>query len=215
MLLIGTLFISGCNDTKKDGGSKEIIVYIEKNNDDAFIAANEIFLGIVKAESDSDMIVGLFRTTDYSHIEEFLISRCLLRFNLSEWNDYNVTFNIKCTAVQGNPGLLEVYIVDDPAIIEDRSEFEDVFMLWNLHESSGYKIGEISPVLDKWSNVSITKDVLKTIIEEKYPKGEYLTIFMKLAEENLITYDDYYGFASVDYTPDYKKDQPYLIFHIE
>lgn len=214
ILLIGSLILSGCNDTKKENGSKEIIVYVENNNDDGFVAANEVDLGIISADSTSDMIVGLYSTSDYSQDTEDFTSRGILRFNLSEWNNYNVTFYIKCTVIQGIPGLLEIYLVDDPSELIDISELQIVSMIWNLAESSGYKIGEIVPSKDKWSNVIIPKDVLKDIVEEKYPKKEYMTIMMKLAEENLQSFDDYYGFASVDYSPDNMNDQPYLVFEI-
>ncbi|UCD14640.1 MAG: hypothetical protein JSW60_04260 [Thermoplasmatales archaeon] len=211
-LIVGVLLLSGCEETPKDGEIKKKMVYIEIDNDDGYVAITPFLSGGVTVVSDQQLVVGLFTSSDYSPDGNNFISRGIFRFNILEWNNTNITFYLKCITVKGNPGRLEVYLVDDPGLLTNYFELQDVSPIWNLIESSDEKIAEITPSENKWLNVTISKDMVNAVVEERYTNNEYMTFMLKLLHEDLESYNNYYGFASVDYTPENEDDQPYLLY---
>jgi len=189
LIVVGTLFLSGCEETPSDQKNNENRVYIENSNDDGHIAiltnALPDFFGYVTAESDQQLIVGL-STSDLSPDGDNLTSRGIFRFNISEWNGHDIIFNLKCVSAKGHPSLLEIHLTDDPNSLPDYPEMRDVSDIWLLVESSGIVITEVIPSENKWMNVTIPED--------------------KNIDYNI----GYYGFATVDYTPSVDSDQPYL-----
>ena len=209
LIVVGTLFLSGCEETPSDQKNNENRIYIENGNDDGHIAiltnALPDFFGYVTAESDQQLIVGL-STSDLSPDGDNLTSRGIFRFNISEWNGHDIIFNLKCVSAKGHPSLLEIHLTDDPNSLHDYPEMRDVSDMWLLVESSGIVITEVIPSENKWMNVTIPED----IINRMYPEKDYMAIMLKLFDENIDYNIGYYGFATVDYTPSVDSDQPYL-----
>lgn len=210
LIIVGTLFLSGCEETssdqQKNNGNR---IYIENGNDDGQIAiltdAIPDFLGYITSDSDQQLIVGL-STSDSSPDGDNLTSRGIFRFNISEWNGYDIIFNLKCVSVKGHPSLLEIHLTEDPNSLPDYPEMTDISDKWQLVESSGLVISEVIPSENKWINVTIYEDM----INRMYPEKGYMAIMLKLFDENMDSNNEYYGFATVDYTPSVDSDQPYL-----
>lgn len=219
---IALLLLSGCQETPiKKNGKKENIVYINNDNDDGYVAIGSDFWGVVSSENNKQLIVGLFNTSDFSPDGEKLTfnSRSIFRFNISEWNnDNNITIHIKCINIKGDPGPLEVFLTDDPGPLPDHSELQDVMPIWNLIESSSRGITEVIPYENEWLNVTIPKDILKEMVSRwnLNLEQDHMTIMLTVpyceCEEETDCDEEYYGFASVDYTPTDESDQPYLIY---
>ena len=209
LIVVGTLFLSGCEETSSDQKNNENRIYIENGNDDGHIAilTDTIpeFLGYVTAESDQQLIVGL-STSDSSPDGDNLTSRGIFRFNISEWNETDIIIYLKCIRIEGHPGKLGVHLTDDPNPLPDYPEMRDVSDIWLLVESSGMVITEMIPSENKWMNVTISGDM----INRTYPEKDYMAIMLKLFDENIDSNVGYYGFATVDYTPSVDSDQPYL-----
>lgn len=210
-MILGLLFLSGCEETLPNQESNENRVYIKNDNDDGNVAVltDSIpdFSGYIIGNSDQQLIVGLF-TSGFLPDGDNLTSRGIFRFDISEWNETDIIFNLKCINIIGNPGELKVYLTDELGPLSDQSEIEDVSAIWNLIESSGKEITELIPQVDKWMNVTISKGT----VNEMYSGKGYMTIMLKLSDENMDSNTDYYGFASVDYTPSVENDQPYLFY---
>jgi len=210
-MILGLLFLSGCEETHPNQESNENRVYIKNDNDDGNVAilTDSIpdFSGYIIGNSDQQLIVGLF-TSGFLPDGDNLTSRGIFRFDISEWNETDIIFYLKCVNIIGNPGELKVYLTDELDPLSDQSEIEDVSAIWNLIESSGKEITELIPQVDKWMNVTISKGT----VNEMYSGKGYMTIMLKLSDENMDSNTDYYGFASVDYTPSVENDQPYLFY---
>ncbi len=210
-MILGLLFLSGCEETPPNQESNENRVYIKNDNDDGNVAilTDSIpdFSGYIIGNSDQQLIVGLF-TSGFLPDGDNLTSRGIFRFDISEWNETDIIFYLKCVNIIGNPGELKVYLTDKLEPLSDQSEIEDVSAIWNLIESSGKEITELTPQVDKWMNVTISKGT----VNEMYSGKGYMTIMLKLSDENMDSNTDYYGFASVDYTPSVENDQPYLFY---
>ena len=210
-MILGLLFLSGCEETLPNQESNENRVYIKNDNDDGNVAilTDSIpdFSGYIIGNSDQQLIVGLF-TSGFLPDGDNLTSRGIFRFDISEWNETDIIFYLKCVNIIGNPGELKVYLTDKLEPLSDQSEIEDVSAIWNLIESSGKEITELTPQVDKWMNVTISKGT----VNEMYSGKGYMTIMLKLSDENMDSNTDYYGFASVDYMPSVENDQPYLFY---
>ncbi len=214
LIVVGTLFLSGCEETPSDQKNNENRVYIENGNDDGHIAiltdAFPDFFGYVTAESDQQLIAGL-STSDFSPDGDNLTSRGIFRFNISEWNGTDIIIYLKCIHIEGHPGKLEVHLTDDPNPLPDYPEMRDISDIWLLVESSGIVITEVIPSENKWMNITISGD-MRDIVNRMYPEKDYMAIMLKLFDENIDSNSEYYGFATVDYTPSVDSDQPYLVY---
>jgi len=209
-IILSVLF-TGCEEvTNNDNDDSKI--YIKELNDDGMIAQEENLVeGIILSEDNKPIQVGLFTSSDYSSSELNYLSRGILRFDISDWEKTDITFNIKCINVQGNPEGLEVYLMDDPGQLTNYNQLQDVSSIWLLTESSARFIGEFYPSKNEWLKVNIQKDMVESIINEKYSKGEYFTILLKLFFDfTLDEYGNYFEFASSNYSPDDKSDRPYI-----
>jgi hypothetical protein len=209
-MILGLLFLSGCEELSNQGSNKNR-VYIKNDNDDGYVAVltDSIpdFSGYITVKSDQQLIVGLF-TSGFLPDGEPLTSRGIFRFDISEWNETDITFNLKCIDIAGNPGELKVYLTDELDPLLNQSEIEDVSAIWNLIESSGREITELIPQVNEWMNITISKNT----VSEMYLGKDNMTIMLKLSDENIDSNTNYYGFASVDYTPSVKNDKPYLFY---
>ena len=163
--------------------------------------------GYIISENDQPLIVGLF-TTDFLPTGNNMTSRGIFRFNISEWDNTDIKFHLKCVSQQGNPGNVNIYPVNDSQPLSDFLDMRDISEIWYLMEtSSGEKI-EITPKKGKWAEVIITKDMIKNLDIE----NNYIAIVLQLSDEYMKYNNDYYGFATIDYTPLDDNDQPYLMY---
>lgn len=210
-MVVGLLFLSGCEETPPNQESNENRIYIQDSNDDGNVAvltdSLPDFSGYIIGNSDQQLIVGLF-TSGFLPDGDNLTSRGIFRFDLSEWNETDIIFYLKCVNIIGNPGELKAYLIDELDSLPDQPEIEDVSTIWNMIESLSKEITGTTPQIGQWMNVTISKDT----INEIYLGKGYMTIMLKLSDENIDSNKDYYGFASVDYTPSVGNDQPYLVY---
>jgi len=210
-LIVFILFLSGCEEKSNNIVNKNKIFIID-NHDDGFVARdNALMTGVIILENNQPMRVGLYSSSEYSSTQLNLICRGILRFDKSKWDNSDITFFIKCTKVQGIPNRLEAYFIDDPGSIQEVTQAQDILSVWSLTDSSARFFGEAVPVENEWVQITVQADVVNTIIDQKYSKNEYMTIMLKLFMDDFTdNYDNYYEFATIDYTPSDESDQPYI-----
>jgi hypothetical protein len=198
------MILSGCNETSNNA-SDTFKVYIENDKDDGYIAREESLVGgKITTEDNEPMIVGLF--SDPQDGVNYL-SRGILRFDISDWDNSDITFFIKCINVEGSPNQLEAYFMDDPETLIDFSS------VWPLTDTSIKFFGEAFPTENTWVKITVQKDFIDDIVNEKYSRNEYMTILLvQFLDFSLDEYNNYYEFATVDYSPNDNNDQPYIEF---
>ncbi|MFX0141319.1 MAG: hypothetical protein ACFFDN_47205 [Candidatus Hodarchaeota archaeon] len=211
LLIIGFLFLSGCEEAPSKKQKIENKIYIKNGNDDGYIAiftnSLPVPFGYITSENDQPCIVGLFNSDSLSKGNNML-SRGVFRFNISQWDNTNIKFYLKCVLKQGNPGQVKVYVVNDSDSLSDFIDWRDVSNIWYLTNASNGKKIEITPKEGKWTDVTITNDMIDNLDIE----NDYITIVLQLSNEYIGSNNDYYGFASIDYTPLDDNDQPYLVY---
>lgn len=214
IFLIAFLLFCGCEEKQNNNVDEKFKVFIANNNDDGFVARDNAFInGVVILENTEPMKVGLFSTDEYSTNQLDLTSRGILRFDISEWDNTNITFFIKCLKVQGSNNPLDVYFMDDPGVMQEVTQPQDILSVWSLTDSSPKYIMPAMPVENEWVEIFVPKLFVQQIIDDKYSKNEHMTIMLQLFGDELIEeYDNYYEFATVDYTPNDDSDQPYIQF---
>lgn len=211
LLILVILLLGGCEETPNNNGTTLTTIFVENNNDDGYVAVEENFIkGVVKSEDTQPMKVGLFSSSDFSTTQENFISRGILRFDISEWDNTNITFNIKCTKVHGSPSEINAYFIDDPGNLPDDSDLGDIPPIWTLTESPAKFFGATSPYENQWVKILVPDFFVNNIINDKYSNNEYMTIMLQIYNDKLFTSDGYYEFATVDYTPEDDEDQPYI-----
>jgi len=213
VLVIIAVFFSGCEEV--NNGDTDVKIFVENSYYDGFIAREESQVqGIIVSEDNMPMKVGLFSSTDYSSDELNYLSRGILRFDISDWDNTDITFWIKCINVQGTPAPLEEYFMDDPEALPNFDQLQDITSIWSLTDSSVKFMGEAYPIENQWVNITLEKTQVKLIIDEKYSRNEYMTIMLKLFFDfTLDEYGNYFELATVDYTPNDDSDQPYIEFN--
>lgn len=211
LLILVILLLGGCEETPNNNGTSLTTIFIENNDDDGYVAVEENFInGVIISEDNQPMKVGLYSSSDFSTTQENFVSRGIFRFDISEWDNTNITFNIKCTKVYGNPSEINAYFIDDPGSLSDYSDLSDFNLIWALTESPAKFFGAISPYENQWVKIRVPDYFVNNIINDKYSNNEFMTIMLKLYDENLFSSDGYYEIATVDYTPDDDEDQPYI-----
>jgi len=211
LLIIGFLFLSGCEEAHPKKQKIENKIYIKNGNDDGYIAiltnSLPVPFGNIISENDKPLIVGLFNS-DFLPEGNNMLSRGVFRFNISQWDNTNLKFYLKCVQKQGNPGHVKVYVVNDSHSLSHFIDTRDVSDIWYLTNASNGKKIEISPKEGKWMDVIISNDMIYNLDIE----NSYITIVLQLSDEYIVSNNDYYGFASIDYTPLDDNDQPYLVY---
>lgn len=211
LLFIGLLFLSGCEEKPSKKVKIENRILIKNSNDDGYVAiltnSLPVPFGNITSENEQPLIVGLFPLDSQADVNS-MISRGILRFNISEWDNTDITFHLKCINIEGEPGLLEILIIDDLQPLLDFTDMREVSDIWYLLISSNNTVSEVTPKKGKWVDVLISKDIINNLDLE----DNYLSIVLKLSVENLTSNKNYYGFATIDYTPLVDNDQPYLIY---
>jgi len=198
--IIAILLLSGC---VKKHGEKENIIEISSGRDDGgiFILTDSLphILGTANGGGDIPAIVGLFTSGNGKN----LTGRAIYRFNMSSWNGRNLTFHLKCIQKYGNPGDVEVYISNDSGSLPPYpSEMKNVSVLWNL-VNSGKLISTYAPRSEKWMEVLIPSYTINARID-----NGYLTIVLKLKNEDIGSNNDYYVFSTYEYN--HGSSKPYL-----
>ena len=79
----------------------------------------------------------------------------------------------------------------------------DISQIWNLI-NFGEKVATITPVSGGWITVSISSAMVKSWVTD----DGYITIMLKLGNENLGSNNDYYGLSTYEYSQGSAK--PYL-----
>ncbi len=205
------MFLSGCEETPSKKKKFENKIYIRNSDDDGYVAvltnSMPITFGYIASENDQPLAVGLF-TTDILPNGNNTTSRGILRFNISEWDKTDIKFYLKCVSKQGSPGNIKVYVVNDTQPLTDFNDMRDISDIWYLMESSSGEKIEITPKKGKWIDVTFTKDMIDNLDIE----NDYIAIVLQLSNEYIASNNDYYGFATVDYTPLDDTDKPYLVY---
>jgi len=198
--IIIILLLCGC--VEKEKGEEENIIEISAGTDDGGVSILTDLLpnnfGMVMGSGDIPVMVGLFTSGGGDN----LTGRAIYRFNLSEWKGGNITFHVKCIQKYGSPGNVDIYVSHDLGTLPSYpSEIEDVSYLWNL--SDGMLISTYTPQADKWMEVLIPSDKINAILTD-----DYLTIVIKLEDENIGSNSDYYVFSTSEYN--HGASKPYL-----
>ena len=146
------------------GGSQTFLVEISTGTDDGHVSALTKFLpdtayGMI-LNNFEDMGVGVATSGG----GDTLTSRVLYRFNLSDWENSDVVLHVYCASIIGQPGSVEVLVLNDFGSIPNSSgtQPEDVSQWWFLVDSAEVA-GEFTPVQGKWSNVSISSSLIPMI----------------------------------------------------
>lgn len=205
------LFFSGCEETPSEEKKFENKIYIKNGDDDGYVSvltnSLPVPFGYVTSENDQPLLVGLF-TTDFLRDGNNITSRGIFRFNISGWDNTDIKFYAKCVNKQGNPGNIMVYVVNDTQPLTDFVDMRDISDIWYLMESSSGEKIEITPKKGRWIEVTISKDRINNLDIE----NDFIAIIVQLSNEYIKSNNDYYGFATIDYTPLDDKDLPYIIY---
>jgi hypothetical protein len=137
-----------------------------------------------------------------------MIARGILRFNISEWDDTDIKCYIKCIQKHGTPSDVYVSIINDSQPLSDFQDLRDLSDIWYRMDFSNAEKIKTTPKKGKWIEVTFSKDIILTLDRE----NNYIAIAVQLINENNTTNNDYYEFASIDYTPSNNNDQPYLVY---
>ncbi|OYT57543.1 hypothetical protein B6U70_02345 [Euryarchaeota archaeon ex4484_162] len=199
--------MSGCEEVQKEPTEKRI--EIKAGNDDGGVVVLNSLLPNLTAGflnggvgTEEGTILGVITAG-----ENDVTSRALYRFDISEWNNTaDMVFHLKCLYRHGNPGMIDIYVVDDfgPLPSVQEADPSDVSDIWNLSES-GEKVGSISPSAGEWFEITISK----SIIEVKKTSEGYLAFMIKLSDENIQT-GNFYTFLNYEYAVSHNEHRPYL-----
>ena len=205
-LVIGVVLLAGCNEEKQvQPSSENIKIEIKTGADDGGVVAltdllpDNVF-GIVNGGGDQPFMVGLLASGGGDN----LTGRGIYRFDISEYKNKSFTFHVKCVEKHGNPGSLEVYLTNDSGPLETNpSNMSDISQIWNLI-NFGEKVATITPASGGWITVSISLAMVKSWVTD----DGYITIMLKLGNENLGSNNDCYSFSTYEYSQGSAK--PYL-----
>ena len=203
-LVIGVVLLAGCNEEKQVQPSSENIKIKTGADDGGVVALTDLLpdnvFGIVNGGGDQPFMVGLLASGGGDN----LTGRGIYRFDISEYKNKSFTFHVKCVEKHGNPGSLEVYLTNDSGPLETNpSNMSDISQIWNLI-NFGEKVATITPVSGGWITVSISSAMVKSWVTD----DGYITIMLKLGNENLGSNNDYYGLSTYEYSQGSAK--PYL-----
>lgn len=198
ILALSGLFLMGCTTVKNE-------IEVSSADDDgvAFVTSQQgdVFSGLLFGSSEdifSGVIDGLGNDIDY---------RSLYRFSMDKWTGGDIIVKIKCTNINGNPGTLEAYVVDNFGAIPvpESNTPVDISSVWNL-VNSGEKVAELEPAIGDWMEITITKD----IIESRLSGDNYIAIALKISDETVIGGNHYY-LNSYEYGEKNKELKPYFL----
>ncbi len=131
-----------------------------------------------------------------------MTSRGLYRFNISNWEGEDITFNIRCNERTGNPGSLAVYVIDDFGSVSDKQGV-DISRYWEFLEG-GVLAGEVSPLTNQWMEILIPKNIVESKLDH-----ETIAFMIKLSNENK-TEGSGYSLITYEWSILYNFSLPYL-----
>ena len=206
-VIIPILLVVGCEEKSVQPGETENTIDVHLGIDDASVSAlsdllpNNTFGFVITGFDRASVGVGLSGGGDS------LTSRAIFRFNVSDINE-SVDLHLYCISKIGSPGNVEVYIVNDSGTLHDSEgpQPENVSNIWNLIDT-GIKLTEIKPSENGWSEINIP---FSTIVEKRGKDG-YITIMVKLADEN-IDPANVYEFSTFEYAQSHGGNGPYLSY---
>jgi hypothetical protein len=135
-----------------------------------------------------------------------MIARGIFRFNISEWDGTDITCYVKCIQKHGVPSDVHVYIINDSQGLSDFQDLRDLSDIWYRMDYSNAEKIQTAPKKGKWMVVTFSKNIISALDRE----NNYIAIVIQLSNENNTSNNDYYEFATIDYTPLDNTDQPYL-----
>ena len=204
--LIGiSILLAGCTEEENQGGATANKIEIKIGSDDGGVVAltdmlPETPFGVTNGGSDQPFMVGLFTSGGGDN----LTGRGIYRFDISGYENKNFTFHVKCIGKHGNPGKLEIYLTNDSGSLEiSPTNMSDVSEIWNLIKT-GEKIDSVTPSPGQWISISIPS----SSVESKVTDSGYITIMLKLENEELNSNQDYYSLSTYEYAQGAYK--PYL-----
>ena len=202
--IVVSMLIAGCEESNNPS-SGAIKIEIKTGADDGGVVAltdilPESVFGVINGGGDQPFMVGLLTSGGGDN----LTGRAIYRFDISGYENKSLTFYVKCVEKRGNPGNLEIYVTNDSGSLPTSpSEMSDVSDTWNLI-SGGEKIATLTPSSGQWIDVAIPSSA----IESKVTENGYITIMLKLENENLGSNEDYYALSTYEYYQGSAK--PYL-----
>ena len=183
-------------------GQKSFRAEIEKGIDDGsmFILAGlypDIVAGWVVGNLE-----GAFVGVVVSGGGDTTIQRALYRFNISSWSKGDITLHLHCTYKVGDPGKVEIYVVNDFRELpeEPSQDPEDISSFWNI-VNSGTIIGEVEANQGDWFEIIIPETAIVDT--------NYLALVLKLKNES-VSGGNAYGFSTFEYAERYNEDKPYV-----
>lgn len=198
--ILTILLLAGCQEENKE----KTYISSEKDDAGAFILTDNTktrYGRINSNNSDQPLICGLWTSGGGKN----LTCRIIYRFNLSHWKKTDATFNTKCEHQAGNPGKVEIYLINDTGKIQNSPALENITNTWKLPQK-GIRIGTKTPEENKWMKIKISKENIETKISE----NKYLSIMLKIKNESKNVNNDFWGFTSYEYTPKDQSDIPYI-----
>jgi len=206
VLLLVVSSLSGCE--KKSTISEKTVV-VNAGKDDGHVSVLTQFLpdaayGFTIAGFDR-----AFVGVALSGGGDSLTSRALYRFNISEWVEGTITFHCYCLSVDGSPGSVDAYLVDDFGELQTSvtTTPQDIAEIWSLPDK-GIKVGSATPSSGEWFEISIPE----TLIDEK-SSNDILAIVLKLDEENMEA-GNVYAFSTYEYAEEHNRYKPYLSWNV-
>jgi len=199
-LLLSVLLLCGCTQEQPI----EYRNYIKVSGDDGGIGVLKAMMpnitaGFISGAAE-DAMIGLIMGGDNE-----LLTRYYYRFNLSDWNNTDVTFHLLCNSKTPGVGALEISLVNDTGRfpLELMNNPIDVSAWWNLNS---IKIVELSPQSGDMIESTITAQNITNWLS-----SDYITIMVKLVNEDVL---GSYVLSTYDYAEsrDNNNYKPYLTY---
>jgi hypothetical protein len=133
-----------------------------------------------------------------------LVSRALYRFNVSQWQEGDVTLHLRCAAQMGTPGPVEVYVIRTFGALPDSMTGGPSYLggLWSLADS-----GRILPLATPVPNQEFRVIAPDSVVAAFRSADGFLAFMVRLANEDQ-TAENWYRLVTYDYTLTHAIDRP-------
>ncbi|MGQ4891863.1 MAG: hypothetical protein ACP6IP_05150 [Candidatus Njordarchaeia archaeon] len=138
-----------------------------------------------------------------------LKSRAVYRFDISDWKSGNITFNFYCFQKVGEPGKIEVYVIDNfgDLAANQVGDPQDLSSIWNLI-NTGVKVGSLTLEENKYFSVTVSETVLKS-----RGSPDHLCFMIKIENEDQSAWNAYL-LGTYEYYQDHGKGIPYVTWPV-
>lgn len=211
LLTILSIFLAGCNETSVNNDNNdepyaEDLIKIKNEYDDGSMVIlsdyEQTYTGWVHSTGDVPAVCGLASSGGGDN----LTSRIVFRFDLSSWNGEKLSFHAKCIDVYGNPGQIELYLINDTGSIPTNQEnLTNISQYWLL-KNNGIKISTVNGSKNKWIQIPLPYES----IQKKISNDAMLCILLKIVDESRNLNEDFYLFSTYENTPNDSSDIAYL-----